>query len=386
MEQTDSRYVETQTELEKLVADLEGSEVLAIDTEFLREKTYYAKLCLIQINNGSIQAIIDPLRVHNLKVLAPIMEDDGCVKVFHSGSQDIEILYHEIGVMPAPLFDTQMAAALMGFPLQVGYGPLVHAICGVKLAKADGYTDWSRRPLTDNQLKYALDDVVYLPQMYEHMIKTLEGQGRSQWLKDDFAALGSIEKYELDPMDAWRKVKRVASLNRPQLAVARELAAWREREARTRNLPRKWIVPDEALVEVARKSPKSIDRLLEVRGLNSKLTTKSARSVLEAVKRGRECDPEDYPSIPKRPGGEPQIKGAVELLSSVVELRAHESGVAVPVLASHDDLVRLVHGRRDECDVLKGWRYELVGRELCDVMDGKLALCVVNGKVQLMPR
>lgn len=382
----DSRYVETQTELEQLVADLAGSRLLAIDTEFLREKTYYAKLCLIQINNGDIQAIIDPLRTHDLKVLAPIMEDPDCVKVFHSGSQDIEILYHAIGVMPTPLFDTQMAAALMGFPLQVGYGPLVHAICGVKLAKADSYTDWSRRPLTDNQLRYALDDVVYLPQMYEHMERTLEKQGRSTWLKGDFAELANPAKYELDPMEAWHKVKRVASLNRPQLAVARELAAWREREARTRNLPRKWIIPDEALVEIARKSPKSIDRLLEVRGLNSKLNTKTARLVLEAVKRGKGCDPEDYPVIPKRTGGEPQIKGAVELLSSVVELRAHESGVAVPVLASHDDLVRLVHGRRDECEVLRGWRYEMVGRELEDVLDGKLALCIANGKVQLIKR
>lgn len=382
----DSRYVETQTDLENLVRDLEGSKVLAIDTEFLREKTYYAKLCLIQINNGEIQAIIDPLRVHSLKVLAPIMEDENCVKVFHSGSQDIEILYNAIGVMPAPLFDTQMAAALMGFPLQVGYGPLVHAICGVKLAKADSYTDWSRRPLTQNQLRYALDDVVYLPQMYEHMVETLESQGRREWLKDDFAELGNTQKYELDPMDAWRKVKRVASLSRPQLAVARELAAWREREARTRNLPRKWIVPDEAIVEVARKAPQSIDRLMEVRGLNSKLTTKNARLVLEAVKRGKECSPEDYPVIPKRSGGEPEVVGAVELLSAVVELRAHESGVAVPVLASHDDLVRLVHGRTDECEVMKGWRFELVGRELRDVMDGKLALSIEDGELKLVSR
>lgn len=382
----DSRYVETQTELEALVEDLRGSKILAIDTEFLREKTYYAKLCLIQINNGSIQAIIDPLTVHDLKVLAPIMADESCVKIFHSGSQDIDIIYHAVGVMPTPLFDTQMAAALMGFPLQVGYGPLVHAICDVKLAKADSYTDWSRRPLTTNQIKYALDDVVYLPQMYEHMTAKLAEQGRSTWLEDDFVALADPSKYEVDPHEAWRKVKRVASLSKPQLAVARELAAWREKEAQRRNLPRKWIVPDEALVEVARKSPKSIDRLMEVRGLNSKLTTKAAREVLDAVKRGRSCEPADYPELPKRSGGEPQVDGAVELLAAVVEVRAHGNGVAVPVLASHDDLVKLVHGRRDECEVMHGWRYEMVGRELCEVLDGKLALCIEDGEVKLVQR
>lgn len=382
----DSRYVETQTELEALVEDLKGSKILAIDTEFLREKTYYAKLCLIQINNGSIQAIIDPLSVHDLKVLAPIMTDEGCVKIFHSGSQDIDIIYHVIGVMPTPLFDTQMAAALMGFPLQVGYGPLVHAICGVKLAKADSYTDWSRRPLTDHQLKYALDDVVYLPEMYEYMTSKLEEQGRSTWLADDFVSLADPARYEIDPRDAWRKVKRVSSLSKPQLAVARELAAWREEEARRRNLPRKWIVPDEAIVEVARKSPKSIDRLMEVRGLNSKLTTKAARQVLDAVKRGRACEPADYPELPKRSGGEPQVDGAVELMSAVVEVRAHSNGVAVPVLASHDDLAKLVHGRRNECEVMRGWRYEMVGRELCDVLDGKLALYIEDGEVKLIQR
>lgn len=380
----DYRYVETQTQLEELVGDLEGSKILAIDTEFLREKTYYAKLCLIQVNNGSIKAIIDPLSVHNLKVLVPIMQDEGCVKVFHSGSQDIDILYHTLGVMPAPLFDTQMAAALMGFPLQVGYGPLVHSICGVKLAKADSYTDWSRRPLTANQIKYALEDVVYLPEMHEYMTDALAKQGRSTWLDDDFKALANPAKYENDPMEAWRRVKRVSSLGGSQLAVARELAAWRERTAAKRNLPRKWVVPDEALVEVARKCPQSIDKLMEVRGLSSKLSTKAAREVLEAVKKGKACDPADYPKLPKRSGGEPHVVGAVELLSAVVEMRAHENGVAVPVLAPHDDLVKLARGHRDECEVMQGWRFEMVGRELCDVLDGKLSLRIKNGKLMLV--
>ncbi|MGN0072625.1 MAG: ribonuclease D [Coriobacteriales bacterium] len=382
----DSRYIETQAGLVELAAELEGSELLAVDTEFLREKTYYPKLCLIQLNNEKVQAIIDPLAVRSLEPLASIMADPGCVKIFHSGSQDIDILFHELGVMPTPLFDTQMAAALMGFPLQVGYGPLVQALCDVRLAKADSYTDWSRRPLTTNQLKYALDDVVYLPQMYRHMVQALEKQGRSHWLDADFAKLADPVRYNSEPMEMWRKVKRVASLSRGQLAVAQELAAWREREAMQRNIPRKWVIPDEAVVEIARKSPKSIDRLMEVRGLNTKLTTKTARQVLEAVKKGRERDPKDYPSLPKRPNGTPEIEGAVDLLASVVEVRSKENGVAVPVLASRDDLARLVHGHKEECEVLHGWRYEMVGRELEAIMEGKLAVCVERGKLCVVPR
>ena len=377
----DSRYIDTQAGLEQLAADLEGSAVLAVDTEFLREKTYYPKLCLIQLNNEEIQAIIDPLAVRSLEPLASIMANPSCVKIFHSGSQDIDILYHELGVMPTPLFDTQMAAALMGFPLQVGYGPLVQALCDVRLAKADSYTDWSRRPLTTNQLKYALDDVVYLPKMYRHMEHTLAKQGRGSWLDADFARLADPAKYDNDPMDMWRKVKRVASLSHGQMAVAQELAAWREREAMERNIPRKWVIPDEALVEIARKSPKSIDRLMEVRGLNTKLTTKTARKVLEAVKRGREKDPKDYPCLPKRPSGSPEVDGAVDLLASVVEVRAKENGVAVPVLASRDDLARLVHGHKDDCELMQGWRYEMVGRELEAIMEGKLAVYVEGGKL-----
>ena len=377
----DSRYIDTQAGLEQLAADLEGSAVLAVDTEFLREKTYYPKLCLIQLNNEEIQAIIDPLAVRSLEPLASIMANPSCVKIFHSGSQDIDILYHELGVMPTPLFDTQMAAALMGFPLQVGYGPLVQALCDVRLAKADSYTDWSRRPLTTNQLKYALDDVVYLPKMYRHMERTLAMQGRGSWLDADFARLADPAKYDNDPMDMWRKVKRVASLSHGQMAVAQELAAWREREAMERNIPRKWVIPDEALVEIARKSPKSIDRLMEVRGLNTKLTTKTARKVLEAVKRGREKDPKDYPCLPKRPSGSPEVDGAVDLLASVVEVRAKENGVAVPVLASRDDLARLVHGHKGDCELMQGWRYEMVGRELEAIMEGKLAVYVEGGRL-----
>lgn len=378
-----SRYVASQADLEELAGDLEGSEVLALDTEFLREKTYYAKLCLIQINNEKFQAIIDPLAVDDLTVLAPILTDKRCVKVFHAGGQDLDILYHEVGVMPTPLFDTQLAAALLGFPQQIGYGSLVKGMCDVKLDKTEGYTDWSRRPLSKYQVRYALDDVVYLPQLYRTMVNALDKRGRLEWLEQDFAALADVSRYKNDPWEMWRKVKRIATLTRSQLAIVRELAAWREREAQRRNLPRKWVIPDEAIIDIARKAPSTAERLLEVRGLGSRLNRKAVNELLEAVRRARELPAERLPKLERRPQGDVQVEGVVDLMAAVVDIRASENDVAMQVLASRDDLSRLAHGHRDECKVLGGWRYEMVGRELVDLLEGRLALYVNNGAIQV---
>ena len=187
-----SRFITTQSQLEELARELEGSSMLAIDTEFMREKTYYAKLCLLQLNNGTVSAIVDPLAVTDLSPLVPVLTDENCVKIFHAGTQDIAILHHETGVTPSPVFDTQVAASLLGYPLQVGYGPLVRSVCDVKLAKADSYTDWSKRPLTNSQIKYALDDVVYLPRVYECLRDELVGKGRLAWCERDFRALADL--------------------------------------------------------------------------------------------------------------------------------------------------------------------------------------------------
>lgn len=255
-----SKYIQTAAELDALIEELKGSKFICIDTEFLREKTYFAKLCLIQVNNGDVSAIVDPLAIDDIKPFGVLLADHTITKVFHAGSQDIAILYHATGIMPSPVFDTQVAAALLGYPLQVGYGPLVRSMCGVRLAKADSYTDWARRPLSDNQVKYALDDVAYLPQMYEHMKASLSKKGRLEWLDADFKELTNPAKYDNEPREMWRRVKRVSSLSRQQLAIAREIAAWREQEAVKRNVPRKWVLSDEAIIEITRKAPSTSDR------------------------------------------------------------------------------------------------------------------------------
>ena len=380
-----SEYVSNQEQLEDLANRLIGSRILAIDTEFLREKTYYAKLCLVQINNGEIQAIIDPLSCTDLTVLNPIFTDANCVKIFHAGSQDLDIIFHTCGVVPAPLFDTQTAAALLGFPLQMGYGPLVKSVCGVKLAKADSYTDWSRRPLTKHQITYALDDVVYLPQIYDYMVEQLRAKGREHWLDDEFSRMSDISRYVVSDEDAWRKVKRVSSLSRRQLGIVQGVAAWREKEAVKRDQPRKWIVPDEAIVEIARKAPKSIDRLHEVRGLG-RLGTKASREVLAAVQTALDKPEDELPKLERRPHGTTEIDGAVDLMASIVDIRARQNDVAPQVLASRDDLAQLARGHRSNNEVLEGWRYEMVGKELIDLLDGKLVIYLKNGSINVEPR
>lgn len=381
-----SKFVTTQAQLEELAQELEGSKMLAIDTEFMREKTYYAKLCLLQLNNGTVSALVDPLAVPDLSPLVPILTDENCVKIFHAGTQDIAILYHETGVTPSPVFDTQVAASLLGYPLQVGYGPLVRSVCDVKLAKADSYTDWSKRPLTNSQVKYALDDVVYLPCVYEHLRDELVEKGRLAWCERDFAALAAPASYDVDPRETWRRVKRVSSLSRGQLAIARELAAWRETEAQHRNLPRKWVLADEALIEVARKAPKTREALFEVRGLANKLNGRDVNHILEAVSRGREIPQDQWPKLERNPKGDVEADGAVELLSSLLEVRAKQNDVAAPLIATHSDLSKLVRGHREGLTLMEGWRYDIVGRELIDLLEGRLALYLDRGSIEVAQR
>lgn len=381
-----SRFVTTQAQLEELAKELEGSTVLAIDTEFMREKTYFAKLCLLQLNNGELSALVDPLSVSDLSPLVPILTDENCVKVFHAGSQDIAILYHETGVVPTPVFDTQVAAALLGYPLQVGYGPLVRSICDVRLAKADSYTDWTKRPLTHSQTKYALDDVVYLPQMYEELKADLVAKGRLSWCEHDFEELSSSKNYDVDPREMWRRVKRVSSLSRGQLAIARELAAWREQEAMRRNIPRKWVLPDEAIIEIARKGPRSQEALFEVRGLSNKLNGRDVDHVLEGVRKAKEMPQDQWPKLERSPKGAAEPDGAVELLSALLEVRASQHEVAAPLIATHSDLSKLVHGHREGLPMMSGWRYELAGRDLVDLLEGRLALYLSDGAIEVAER
>lgn len=376
-------YIANQETLESFIARAKSSSILAIDTEFLREKTYYPRLCLLQLRTESETAIVDPFEIGDLGVLTELFEDESITKLFHAGRQDIEILYWETGVMPCPVFDTQIAAALLGHTQQIGYASLVNAECGVALKKADSFTDWSRRPLSKSQLSYAADDVLYLPDLYEKMLKALNEKGRLHWLDQDFEELTNPKRYQEDPRERFRRLKRVSSLSRRQLSAAREVAAWREEEARRRDIPRKWVVTDEQIVEACKREARKIDDLFMVRGLNDKLNTRDARHVVDLIAKGLDAPKDTWPETDKNVRNEPNVDAELDLMCALVRLRAKENGVAFPTLASRDDLAKVARGYTKNIDLLKGWRRALVGNELLELLAGNIALSLDGGTLQV---
>lgn len=379
-------YIANQENLVAFVERAAASSVLAVDTEFLREKTYYAKLCLIQLATDDETAIVDPFAVDDLRVLAPLLQDERVVKLFHAGGQDLEILLRETGVLPKPVFDTQIAAALLGHTQQIGYAALVHAECGVSLKKIDSFTDWSRRPLSDSQLDYAADDVVYLPRLYERMRGALEAKGRLEWLAHDFEELSDPTRYEVDERSRYRRLKRVSQLSRRQLSAAREVAAWRELEAQRRDVPRKWVVTDEQVVEACKREARTIDELFMVRGMSDRLSTKDARTVVQLISASLDASPETWPELDRCGKSEPNVDAQLDLMCALVRLRAKQNDVAFPTLASHDELARVARGYRQGIDLLRGWRRTLVGEELLELLEGRLSLALDGGELKVERR
>jgi len=379
-------YITDKSELTSLVEQLRTSALVGIDTEFMRERTYFARLCLIQVGTDDVSAIIDPLAVGDLSPMCALLTDEKVVKVLHAGSQDLEIFFRECGHAATPVFDTQVAATLAGFPQQVGYGALVHEMLGAKLDKGDTYTDWAKRPLSDTQVEYALNDVRYLPELYRRLTERLAKEGRMGWLERDFAKLADPATYTVVPQEQWRRVKRISSLNRRQLAVAREVAAWRENEAMRRDVPKRWVIGDESIVEVSRRVPKTSQELMSIRGVSEKISRGAATGLLAAVQHGLAVPDEELPSIARkrRPAGD--VDAAVDLMIAVVRLRARERGVAMPLLASRDDLERLAAGERDGHALLSGWRAEMVGTELVELLEGRIELRLEDGELVVVRR
>ena len=379
-------YIASQENLEAFVRRAASSSVLAIDTEFLREKTYYANLCLIQLATDAEVAVVDPFAIEDMKVLAPLLTDSSIVKLFHAGGQDLEIPYRELGVLPAPLFDTQVAATLLGHTQQIGYGPLVHSLCGVNLKKSDSFTDWSRRPLSTSQLEYAADDVIYLPKMYRIMVEKLEAKGRLHWLDNDFAAMSDPAHYESDPFERYKRLKRVGQLTRRQLSAAREVACWREVTAQERDMPRKWVLTDEQIVEACRRESRTIDDLFLIRGVREKLNTRDARAVATVLVRGLDAAPDTWPELDKSPKSERNVDAELDLMEALVRLRAKENDIAMQTLASRTELARVARGYTADVDVLRGWRRAMVGDELLELLAGRLALSLGPEGLVVTPR
>ncbi|MDZ4064703.1 MAG: ribonuclease D, partial [Coriobacteriia bacterium] len=334
-------YVSDGKELREVAKKIRGSEFITLDTEFMRERTYYARLCLIQVATDDVVAIIDPLAVDDLEPLFEILRDHSIVKILHAGGQDLEIFHKLMGEVPAPVFDTQIAATLAGFPQQVGYGALVKEITDEVLDKSDTYTDWAKRPLSETQIEYALNDVRYLVPIYKTLKERLEREGRLDWLEADFERLEDPATYEVPPEEQWHRIKRISSLNRRQLGVLMAVTAWREREAQRRDVPRRWVVGDESLVEIARRAPRDASELQQIRGVGDKLGKGSHRSLIAAVTRGVELPEDELPVFGPKRQRVRDIEGLVDLMAALVRIRAKEHNVAVPLLASRSELERL---------------------------------------------
>lgn len=374
--------VDTPDALAELVADLRDQSWLAVDTEFLRERTYYPQLCLIQVATPTGRvACIDPLALTDLAPLWSVLTDPGITKVFHAAAQDVEVLLQAAGAVPAPLFDTQIAAALSGLGDQVGYARLVEARLGVKLDKSASRADWSQRPLEPELLRYAGDDVRYLAELYPALRDELAARDRLDWLDEDFAGLADPAAYANPPAEAWRRVRGHHQLDGAGRGILQALAAWREEAAADADRPRGWLVRDELLLEIARRRPRNAQRLNKLRGSN-KLDAASREALLARVNATLDSPPAQWPAVAPRPQLEPAGEAAVDALMAVARLAAEEAGVSVASLTARKELERLVAGETD-LPVLQGWRGELAGRRLHAWLAGEIALVGRDGGAAL---
>ncbi len=333
---------------------------LALDTEFMREKTYRAELCLLQIANGAEPVCIDPLALTDLTVLIPALTGAGTMKIMHAARQDLEVLLPAVGLV-RPVFDTQIAAALAGHPAQVGYAELTRRLLGVELSKAHTRTDWSRRPLSPEQQEYALDDVRHLCALRASLLDTLRTLGRVAWLEEDLAALDNEDALRVAPEDAWRKVKGLPSLDAQRQELAQSVAAWRERRAIERNRPRGWILDDACLREIVLRLPRSPEVLTALPEMQESVVRKCGEELLALVRDAGIADPP--PPLPRRERPDPAQLALVKRLSDVVAGVAQQLEISAEILATRRELEKLAAGKRD-VNLLRGWRADVVGEKL----------------------
>ena len=375
--------IKTTSELSQFCDYAYNFDYITVDTEFLRERTYYPKLCLIQIaipgDQENSAVLIDPLEGNlDLSPLYKIFLDSNIVKVFHAARQDLEIFFHDKNIIPSPLFDTQLAAMVCGFGEQVGYETLVRSICKVNLDKSSRFTDWSLRPLSNNQQQYALADVTHLREIYEYLKEQLKHNGRETWLEEELNILKNPETYITRPNEAWRRIKSRSNSSK-FLGIVARLAEFRETYAQKNNIPRNRVLKDDALMELASLKPKSFDDLNRSRLLlRDARKGKIAKGILDSVKAAEDLKFEqvDYATkVPKSLNGNSALS---DLLRVLLKAKSEELGVAAKLIANSSDLDSIASGERT-VPALSGWRHQIFGREALELCDGKVGL-VLQGK------
>jgi ribonuclease D len=373
-------YIDNAAKLTDLLTRLDKAEWVTLDTEFIREKTYYPRLCLIQIASADTLACIDPLAIPDLQPFLDWLQDPKRLKVLHAAWQDMEIFHYlGNGKVPAPIFDTQVAAAVLGMGDQLGYARLVEATLGLTLDKSQSRTDWSRRPLTKAQLEYAIDDVRHLREVYLMLRGQLETLGRMKWLEKPFQKLADPATYTVDPQTTWERVKGLQILKPHHLAILRELAAWREQRALRKDIPRRWILSDEILLDMARMQPESAADLRQIRGLGDEQIERGSGEWLACIARGKAIPKSEWPQLPRRRKLDANMSVVADLLMTLLNQIANENGISAQMIATRQQVEKMLEeGRTTLSD---DWRGALVNDMFGEVLSGKAAIRVRNQQV-----
>ena len=380
------RIIKNTEDLAAFCDALAAKDFITVDTEFLRDTTYWPKLCLVQMASDEDAAIIDPLEPGiDLAPLFRLMGDEGVLKVFHAARQDIEIFYHLSGQIPTPLFDTQVAAMVCGYGDSVGYETLVREIADGRVDKSSRFTDWSRRPLGDKQLSYALADVTFLRDIYRALAHQLGESGRAAWVREEMGILTASETYDLDPQNAWARLK-LRSTKKRFLACAKTIAAWREREAQSRDVPRNRIIKDDAILELAANQPETREAMAELRAVpRGFANSKNADGILKAIAEGLDLPKNAIPKPARgQGGGAAAPQAVVDLLKVLLKLKCEEHGVAQKLVANAADVERIAGEEDPDVKALAGWRREVYGEDALRLKRGEIALTLQGDKAALL--
>ncbi len=373
-----------QRELELLCQKLSACPFITIDTEFLRERTYYPKLCLIQVSGpDQVAAGIDPINTNlDLSPLFEILLNQNILKVLHAGRQDLEIFYRLTGKVIGPFFDTQIAAMVCGYGDSIGYENLVRDITGASLDKSVQFTDWSKRPLSERQIDYALGDVIHLVKIYEHLVKELEKRGRTSWVFQEEEVLANPNTYANNPLESWKRIK-LRSPKPKTLAVLREIAAWREVQSQKRDIPRTWLLRDETMADMAAQTPQTVEQLKKIRGFNAEQAAGSmGKSILELIGKALASDKDTWPKIPDRKVIPPQAQATIEVLKLLLKVQCVQHDVATRLVADSEDIEAIALDDAPDVPAMKGWRFEIFGKDALELKAGRVAIGLKNGKIE----
>ncbi len=373
-------YIDNKNDLISICRQFAHSDFLALDTEFIRQTTYYPILALLQICDGQQIAIIDPVAIKDLSPLMTILYDNNIPKVLHSARQDMEIFYYLNQSVPDALFDTQVCAALLGQGEQIGYASLVKQLLNIELDKSQTRTEWLKRPLTQKQIDYAADDVRYLAKIYPLQIEKLQALGRSTWLEKDFQFLSNNSTYAPAADTVWRKIKGINKLKKQKLAILKNLAAFREQLAIEQNRPRRRVIADDVLIQLSINPPAHLDELHEYQGLSHKFLQHNGATIMSLVQTGLNTSDDDCPQLPAHEKLSQNEQALADCLMAIVHLSAHNNNISPQCLCSKKELESLIKGKRD-LTILSGWRNELIGKHLLKFLSGEAHLSYNSGQL-----